>query len=338
MRVHEPVVSLQGVGKVYTPTPRWMRFLVRTTIREDIVALEDIHLDVGPGETCAVVGPNGAGKTTLFRILAGLTTPSSGSATVCGFDAHHESDSVRRRIGWMPAEERSLFMRLDCVENLYFHGRLQRMPKRQLLARIDEVLDQVGLGAMARNSVFGLSSGMRARLQLARAILHRPKLLLLDEPTGPVDPVGAHELLSLITDLVRSEQLAALISSHRLEEIEALGSNVVLLDRGRVRYQGDLEDLRRRYDSPRVLITLGSAQAADHAALSMEALGTVHRLGDQTVVVELSDEISLGDALIKLQDLTPDIVRLSEHPLPLREILVRLYRSRETASAKERGR
>lgn len=325
----EPVVSLRSLSKTYHPTPRWMRLLVRTTIHQPIMALEDVDLELHAGGICAVVGPNGAGKTTMFRILTGLTTPSGGSARVLGLDADRDSLEVRRRIGWMPAEDRSLFLRLTCRENLLFHGRLQGLAGRTLDLRIAEVLEQVGLAGRAESSIFSLSAGMRSRVQLARALLHRPALIILDEPTGAVDPVDAHALLEMISTLVRDHRLAALISSHRLEEIEALHAHVILLDRGRIRYQGDLDDLRRDWDRPLVDLefrTAGAARAAG-ALLGVDAAEP----DGLSLRCRLEPQATTGDLLVRLGDLSGEILHVREAAIPLRDLLAQLYQHRRTA-------
>ena len=150
----EPLVRVVGVCKVYEPSPMWLRFLLRSAITDPVVALDDVNFEVMPGEICAVVGPNGAGKSTLFRVLTGLTTPTKGSATILGIDVVKESTSIRRMIGFMPSDERTLYLRHTCRENLRFHGRLQGMRLRETLARVDETLEQVGLAHAAdRKSV-----------------------------------------------------------------------------------------------------------------------------------------------------------------------------------------
>jgi ABC-2 type transport system ATP-binding protein len=274
------------------------------------------------------VGPNGAGKTTTFRVLVGLTTPTRGRATISGFDTEHESVAVRRMVGWMPGEERSLLMRLTCRENLRFHGRLQGLKGDDLQARIKDVLSQVGIAHAADHSVFALSSGMRARLQLARALLHRPRVLVLDEPTGPIDPVAAHELLGLIVSIVDEQKLAAVISSHRLEEIEALHSHVILLDRGSLRYDGDLDDLRKIVDRRQLEIEFSSPESASQAGRLIRdaGLGDVQSGANGSLKCLLeSPDTTTGSVLTVLGPHVDAIVHLNETKRPLRDILADMY-------------
>lgn len=242
------LVEVVELSKVYEPTPAWMRALVRSSIAEPVHALDGVSLRIGAGEICAVIGPNGAGKSTLFRILTGLTTPTAGSVRVLGMDPETEAHRIRRYVGFMPAEDRTLFLRHTGRENLRFHGRLQGLSENEMPERIDAVLDLVGLHDARDRTGFALSSGMRARLMLARAILHEPRVLILDEPTGAVDPLSAHEFLDLIVKLTVERGLATLISSHRLEEIDVLRDNVLLLDQGRAVFWGNLDHVKHVAD------------------------------------------------------------------------------------------
>jgi len=326
------LIELRGLTKLYTPVPGWMRLLARTGVRTPVLALDGVDLTVRAGEICAVVGPNGAGKTTLFRILVGLTTPSGGAATVLGFDVEHESEQVRQVLGWMPADDRSLLMRATSRENLHLHGRLQGMTRRHLNTRIDEVLELVGIADKRDSMVATLSSGMKARLQLARAILPSPRVLLLDEPTGAIDPVAAHSLLGLITDLVREQQLAVLISSHRLEEIEALHSYALLLDRGRVRYTGDLDKLRDEWERPRVRLEFPHVSTATRAAVDLVAAGIETAVEGADVVCRLPAKTGVGALLVELGPLTAELHRVREAPMPLRDLIARMYARQPTAT------
>jgi ABC-2 type transport system ATP-binding protein len=318
-------IVLSGLTKVYEPTPRWMRALARSPIRTTVTALDAVDLAVHRGEVCAVVGPNGAGKTTLFRILVGLTSATSGRGEVLGRDVEAQARQIRRVVGWMPAEDRSLLMRATCKENLHLHGRLQGMSGRELATAIPAILATVGLHRQRDAIVASLSAGMKARLRLARALLPDPGVLLLDEPTGAIDPVAAHQLLTLITDLVRERSLAVLISSHRLEEIEALRSNVVLLDRGQVRYFGDLDVLRRQWDGPVLELVLDAPLEAARLAAELRAVVADVELHGAAVRCRLPADLTAGELFVRLGPAAAAIRRVREAQLPLRDLIARIY-------------
>ncbi len=323
----ESSIVVDHVNKTYFPSPGWMKALVRSNLVEPVVALGDISFRVDPGEIVAVVGPNGAGKTTTFRILVGLTTPTKGTATVMGYNATKQSVSVRSLVGWMPGDDRSMLMRLTCSENLRFHGMLQGIRGARLERKIKDNLEIVGLGHAAQKTIFALSAGMRARIQLARALLHDPEVLILDEPTGAVDPVAAHGLLNLIMDIVRERRIAALVSSHRLEEIEALHSRVILLDRGEVRYDGDLDTMRQNLDRPCLEVHFDETGTAALAAKAIDAANvaaSVHQNGAMVRFI-LEHGGHQGLLLAELGDFLPEVSRVTEIHRPLRDLLAEMY-------------
>lgn len=339
MSTAEPSIVVDHVNKTYLPSPTWMRALVKSNISEPVVALHDISFSVQPGEIVGVVGPNGAGKTTTFRILVGLTTPTSGTATVMGHDAMRNATDVRSLVGWMPGDDRSLLMRLTCAENLRFHGRLQGLDPHGMDRRVREVLDMVGLAHAYGKTIFALSAGMRSRLQLARALMHDPQALILDEPTAAIDPVASHALLNLIMEIVTEKNIAALVSSHRLEEIEALGSRVILLDRGTIRHDGDLETMRERLDRPMLEIDFADAESASLAvkAINESGLHTVTSLEDQLTIRCLLDHgTASGEVLSLFNGLLPRIQRITEVKRPLRELLAELYGEDDTSAQRDR--
>jgi ABC-2 type transport system ATP-binding protein len=322
---NDEVIVLSGLTKLFEPTPQWMRIFARSHIKHPVQALDGVDLVVRAGEICAIVGPNGAGKTTMFRILVGLTTASSGQGSVLGLDVGRDSEQIRQVVGWMPAEDRSLLMRATSRENLYLHGRLQGLSRRSLATRIPEALATVGLSEQVDSVVVGLSAGMKARLRLARALLPEPRALILDEPTGAVDPIAAHGLLKLIMSLVEEKRLAVLISSHRLEEIEALQSQALLMDKGRVKYSGDLESLRTTWERPELELVFDSHYSAHRAAqhlISEEVGVSAH---DTTLRCRLQPGQSVGSVLAGLGSLVSSIQHVREIPMPLRDLIAQVY-------------
>jgi ABC-2 type transport system ATP-binding protein len=322
----DPIVIIDHLRKVYEPYSRGMKLLLRTSVKEAVVAIDDISLEVRPGDVLAVLGPNGAGKSTLFRVLTGLTTPTAGQATILGLDATRESTAVRRLVGFMPAENRTLLLRHTCRENLAFHGRLQGMSRRTLAARIDETLEKVGL-LHARDRVgFALSSGMLARLMLARAILHEPAVLILDEPTGAVDPIGSFELLGLVQDIAREQELAVLISSHRLDEVELLDDQVVLLDRGHVVYSGDLDTMLAHAKRPVVEIQFDEEAIAESCSSILGRLAGVDGVESDGSLLAVTTELPMGIIIKELNGHVDHINSIGRTEHRLRDVLREMLR------------
>jgi heme exporter protein A len=194
------------------------------------VALAGVNVSVEAGEFVTLVGPNGAGKTTLLRILATLTRPTSGAVRIAGLDSARAGSEVRRRIGFL-SHQTLLYDDLSAEQNLRFYARMYDLDAGA--ARVDDLLERVGLAARRDDLVRTLSRGMHQRLALARSVLHRPQLLLLDEPYTGLDPQAAQALTDLLVELV-GEGGTILLTTHNLERGLALGRRVVMLARGRV--------------------------------------------------------------------------------------------------------
>lgn len=319
-----PLVDVNEVSKTYVPSPPLMRLLLRSAIKEPVEALRGVSLQVRAGEICAIVGPNGAGKSTLFRVLTGLTTPTTGVAHVGGFDVTRESFQVRRIIGFHAADERMLLGRHSCRENLMFYGRLQGIPPKALKRRTHEALEMVGLEQAAPRLALALSSGMKARLQLARALLHRPRVLILDEPTGSLDPVAAYQFLEMIKEATLEQGMATLISSHRLEEIEALPDHVLLLHEGRVVYDGHLESLRRLREEPTLEIHFSSPAGASVAAQYLRTINGVEVLSIAEEVMMVRSSMQVGDLFAAADGHFDTVTSISQVRMPLRDLLARM--------------
>jgi heme exporter protein A len=195
-------------------------------------ALAGVDLSVNAGEFVTLMGPNGAGKTTFLRILATLTRPTSGTLRIAGLDPAQAGDEVRRCIGFL-SHRTLLYDDLTAGQNLDFYARMYDLDDGQ--ARIDDLLGQVGLAARRHDMVRTLSRGMQQRLSVARAVLHRPQVLLLDEPYTGLDPSAAQVLTDLLTELA-GEGCTVLLTTHNLERGLAVGQRVVVLSRGRIVY------------------------------------------------------------------------------------------------------
>jgi ABC-2 type transport system ATP-binding protein len=235
------MLEVRGVGMVYPRLRGLMRYVVRTATDHEVVALRGVDLQVASGEVVGLVGPNGAGKTTLLKIISTLLLPTTGCVLVDGHDPLNDARAVRDRIGLVLADDRALYWRLTGRENLEFFGVMHGLTRRDARARAGVLLDQVGLASRDK-LVFGYSSGMRARLSLARALLTRPPLLLLDEPTRALDPIASAAVAGMIRDLA-AEGIAVLLSSHRLDEIEQACDRIVVVTDGSVRFDGTVSDL-----------------------------------------------------------------------------------------------
>ena len=207
-----------------------------------ITALNDLSVAV-PNGAIGLLGPNGSGKTTMIRTLLGLIPVDSGSGQILGLDFRRRQLDIRREVGFAPEDE-CLFPRVEGVEFVAYAGQLVGMRPKDSMQRAHEVLDYVGLGEARYRKVESYSSGMKQRLKLASAIVHDPKLLILDEPTNGMDPAGREEVLQLSRDLAHNKQMSLLFSSHLLPDVESVCDHIIVLGSGRLLMQGNIQQLK----------------------------------------------------------------------------------------------
>jgi ABC-2 type transport system ATP-binding protein len=231
---HQRMIRTRDLGKTFSPPP-WPLSLVGRPPTSEIRALERVSLDIDSGEVFGVIGPNGAGKTTLLKILSTLILPSSGTARVNGSDLIRGADAVRRSVGIAAGEERGFYWRLTGMENLEFFAGLRGFAPREARRRAAHALELVDLLPRAGEPVMRYTTGMRQRLSLARALLARPPILLLDEPTRSLDPGAAQTVQALVRRLSADDGVTIMIATHNLEEAEAVCSRVAVLADGAVR-------------------------------------------------------------------------------------------------------
>ena len=238
--------------------------------RTDVRALDGISFEVERGELFGLLGPNGAGKTTTIKILTTLLLPTSGSVRVLGFDPAREAGEVRRRVGHVFGGDRGLYDRLSALDNLRYFADLYRVPVREKRARIEYLLELVGLKGRERQRVETYSRGMRQRLHIARGLLHDPEVLFLDEPTIGLDPVGAREVRETIAGL-RDQGKTILLTTHYMYEADELCQRLAVISGGRFAAAGTPAELKARVVD-RTIIEIESFGALDGVLDRLRAL------------------------------------------------------------------
>jgi ABC-2 type transport system ATP-binding protein len=246
----------------------------------ELTAVDAVDLQVRHGELFGLLGPNGAGKTTLVRMLTGLVPITSGEAFVAGVDVRRDPDGARRALGVVP---QALTSDLDLTgyENLDIYARFFQVPRAQRMARIDDLLHRVALWDRRKSLVKTYSGGMRRRLEIARGLIHKPKVLFLDEPTIGLDPQSRRVIWDLLADLRKGEEITISLTTHYLDEAEVLCERVAIMDQGKVVALGTPQELKSMVPGSDTLdLTLGRAlpEAALAQLRSLSGVRSIDRL------------------------------------------------------------
>ena len=232
------VIEVIGLRRTYRTTTGIIR---RRPL--EVEAVRGISFEVAEGELFGLLGPNGAGKTTTIKMLITLLLPTAGEARVLGHDVVREAREVRKRIGYVFGGDRGLYERLSGLDNLRYFAELYGLSGKRQRARIQEVLELVGLLGRERERVEGYSRGMRQRLHIARGVLHDPEVVFLDEPTIGVDPVGARALRAMIAGLVDAGK-TVLLTTHYMFEADSLCDRIAVIANGRIVAEGTPAELK----------------------------------------------------------------------------------------------
>jgi ABC-2 type transport system ATP-binding protein len=253
----------------------------------DLLAVDDVSFTISPGETYGLLGPNGAGKTTAISMVAGILTPDAGEVTLAGRRMTSRSVDSKANVGYVP-QDIALYPDLTGRENLRFFASLYGIPRRAAKSRVAEVLEVVGLTERAGDTVGTYSGGMRRRLNIAVGLLHRPALLILDEPTVGVDPQSRNAILANVESLA-AEGMAVLYTTHYMEEAERLCDRVGIIDLGRLIAEGTPRELTALVgEHDRVL--LSATGDLGLAAARLREVPTVHRVSVTPDGLELFDD------------------------------------------------
>jgi len=220
----------------------------------DLTAVDDVSFEIQEGEIFSLLGPNGAGKTTTISMLSTLLTPTSGDAHINGFSIKTDNMQVRKYIGIVP-QEIALYDDLTALENLNYWGKLYDLKGRELEIRVREVLEQVGLTERAKDRIKTYSGGMKRRVNIAAGLLHKPKLLFMDEPTVGIDPQSRRMILDMVKEL-NQQGMSILYTTHYMEEAQELSNRVGIIDHGKLIAVGTQAELTQQVgetDSIRIL-------------------------------------------------------------------------------------
>jgi ABC-2 type transport system ATP-binding protein len=260
-------VSLEEVYKVYNKVP----------------VVNNLSFEIQAGEMFGLLGPNGAGKSTTIRMLIALTRPTQGRIKVAGYDVNHDRDRVKQNIG-VVLQQISVDNDLSVWENMEFHARMHHIPNPERQKLIDRWLEYVELSDRKNSLVKTLSGGMKRRLQIARALIHQPQVLFLDEPTVGLDPQTRRRLWEIIRDLNR-QGMTILLTTHYMEEAEFLCDRIGIVDAGKLIELGTMDYFRSKYGKGLIVKESGDRIQYEFFPTLEEAKAYLNSLGDKTGVM-----------------------------------------------------
>ena len=263
-------------------------------------ALDDVSFEIGGSEVVGFLGPNGAGKSTMMKILTCFLPPTSGDASVCGFDIREASMDVRRNVGYLP-EHNPLYTDLYVREYLEFVAGLHKM--KNIAARVKEMVGTVGLERLAavereaHKKIGALSKGYRQRVGLAQAMIHDPKVLILDEPTSGLDPNQLEEIRGLIKHI--GEARTVMLSTHIMQEVEAICSRVIIIDKGRIVADDNAKHLRGMGDQRQAILVEFDGRATAEELLALPGVEGVERGSGSTWTITFREEHDIRPAVFQ---------------------------------------
>src|ERR1044072_2825095 len=328
-------VVIDNLSKTYRASFPRLKRLFGVKPQPDIEALKNVSFSIEEGEIFGLIGRNGAGKTTLTKIIATLVQPDGGSVAVNGFDSVRDEVKVRSLIGLATAEERSFYWRLTATQNMMFFARLYGMSDRAARARIAGLFEELDLADLAKRRFAEMSTGNKQRRAVARALLAKPPVLLLDEPTRSLDPLAAAKMRELILRLSgdSEKKVSILLTSHNLTEVEALCRRVAIISKGEIRAAGTPEELRRGHGwTQQVKITcqnISPEKLPEKLPVKLTELFPAFTVEQQGESIVLSftrgmDDDLLGTAIASLKEIGARVVDVKTEQGTLLDVLEKL--------------
>jgi ABC-2 type transport system ATP-binding protein len=287
--------------------------------------LKDVSLSVKRGDIFGYLGPNGAGKTTTIRIILGLMSATSGRSSILDHDTRE--DKIRQKVGFI-LENDGLYENMSAYDNLLYFARIYEVPEPS--GKIDNAIKLVGLADRIKDKAGTYSKGMRQRLALARAMIHNPEVLILDEPTAGVDPSGQIEIRRIMLDMVRKDGKTILLSSHNLDEVQRICNRIALIHMGRIRLYGDLDQLQKQMSRGEVIIETEEA-IPENVLTSLKNLPGVSVLEQQDRILRLAEgkETPVSSIVTLLASLGIKIEQVKKPETSLEEMYTTILKEAE---------
>jgi ABC-2 type transport system ATP-binding protein len=336
MSLMPPIVEARELTKVYRVAQKKPGLLgaVAGLFRREyktVRAVDGVSFAVDPGEMVAFLGPNGAGKTTTLKILSGLIYPTSGSATVLGFTPWDRADAFRRRFSLVMGQKNQLWWDLPAADSFQLHREIYSLPAPEFDTTLGELTELFRVENLLRQPVRELSLGERMRMELIAALLHRPQLLLLDEPTIGLDVVGQVIIQNCLREYNRTRGTTMLLTSHYMRDVEALCDRVLVINHGRIVYDGPLTGITEQFGSVKLL----RLQFVGDAPTDLARFGRVTSQTGPAATLEV-ERSRVAEVLPAVLARAP-VADLSVEDPPLEEVIARIFAQAPEPSANGRG-
>lgn len=290
----------------------------------DKLVLDNISYEINKGEIFGFIGPNGAGKSTLINIMTSLLVPDSGSVKICGYDIVKESLKAKANIGYVP-QDIALLEELSAYDNLEFFGALYGLKGKLLKERIKEALGVTGLEDKRKQKVKKFSGGMKRRLNIATAIMHHPKVLIMDEPTVGVDPQSRNHIFTFTKKICKEWGTTVIYTSHYMEEVEELCERVFIIDLGKEIAYGNKEDIKSSV-FPNNKVIIDASNMSGEALIKLETVEGILKIVDNEdlITLTINSNFKLGNALNILEKENVIIKKISYEEAKLEDVFLTL--------------
>ena len=290
----------------------------------DKLVLDNVSYEVNQGEIFGFIGPNGAGKSTLINIMTSLLTPDSGTIKICGYDILKEPIKAKECIGYVP-QDISLMEELTAYDNLEFFGALYGLKGKELKERINEALEVTGLVEKKKEKVKKFSGGMKRRLNIAAAIMHHPKVLIMDEPTVGVDPQSRNHIFNFTKNICNEWGTTVIYTSHYMEEVEELCKRVFIIDLGKEVAYGTEDEIKTSV-FPNNKVTIEANDISAELILNIEKVNGVLNVKDkeETITLTIDSNFRLHNVLTILEECNINIKKISYEEAKLEDVFLAL--------------